>query len=169
MRLVTRAKRRIRRPHLHRQCLCLAVKDGLAAGAGVGTSSAVENIGPPAVRIFLPTKSLACLSRRSGFRKGGGGLRLSGLHAPHRRCALDGALEKTNLLNQPRRELVDWRERRCGEQGRRQTPFTSVFEPHVPCHVGAGKRSVLLRSALRMPARGPRRGLCAMSIIMHHA
>jgi hypothetical protein len=43
------------------------------------------------------------------------------------------------------------------------------LDPHVPCHVGAGKRSVLLRSALRMPARGPRRGLCAMSIIMHHA
>src|SRR5439155_22932576 len=41
------------------------------------------------------------------------------------------------------------------------------LQPRGP--VGTGKGSGLLRAALRMPAAGPRRSVCAMSVIMNRA
>jgi hypothetical protein len=59
-----------------------------------------------------------------------------------------------------------WARRRLGPRGRSE----GRFAPRLPHGFGRRRQEVgFLRAALRMPARGPRRSVCAMSVIMHRA
>jgi hypothetical protein len=82
------------------------------------------------------------------------------------------SLRPVARLGRPRRTVVAARRRR-GLWARRKLVPRERAEgrlPHdCPRSVGAGKRSGLLRAALRMPARGARRSVCAMSVIMRRA